>query len=149
MRGTTRSAIALSSMNRFMIIDLVTRSTTDKRTRCTRSRSRHVPSLTDMQPAPRSSEGHMWTPDRGVQRGLLRSKGVVEPPTSINRPSDTIYDAIVIGSGYAGLMAARDLAQSSTSRDIRLRISVDDFRRSHLTSGSSRSCGWPDLDCRV
>ncbi|KAJ9149911.1 Amine oxidase [Pleurostoma richardsiae] len=57
-----------------------------------------------------SKDGATWTPSAGLRHGLP-TIGVVEPP-SLNAASgdDKIYDAIVIGAGYAGLTATRDLA---------------------------------------
>ncbi|KAH7123274.1 amine oxidase [Dactylonectria estremocensis] len=56
-----------------------------------------------------SSEGFTWTPEKGISHGLP-SIGVVNPPARTIQPQTATYDAIVIGSGYAGLVAARDLA---------------------------------------
>ncbi|KAK7428033.1 hypothetical protein QQZ08_005465 [Neonectria magnoliae] len=56
-----------------------------------------------------SSEGFTWTPSGGVRHGLP-TIGVVVPPTHSIQPPTETYDAIVIGSGYAGLVASRDLA---------------------------------------
>lgn len=53
---------------------------------------------------PRSSEGYMWTPS-GASEGLETA--------SVVSSSETIkaeYEVIVIGAGFAGLVAARDLA---------------------------------------
>ncbi|KAH7010206.1 amine oxidase [Ilyonectria destructans] len=56
-----------------------------------------------------SSEGFTWTPTGGISHGLP-TIGVVVPPSRAIQPQTATYDAIVIGSGYAGLVAARDLA---------------------------------------
>ncbi|KAF7560410.1 hypothetical protein G7046_g3749 [Stylonectria norvegica] len=53
-----------------------------------------------------SREGHQWTPKEGLQAGIP-SLGVINPPS--NRPSDKIHDVVVIGAGYTGLTALRDL----------------------------------------
>lgn len=56
---------------------------------------------------PRSHDGFQWTKERGLEPGVP-SIGVVNPSSRI-QSSDQLYDAIVIGAGYAGLTAARDL----------------------------------------
>lgn len=56
-----------------------------------------------------TTEGFTWTPSKGVRHGLP-SIGVVTPSTHFVNPKNDVFDAIVIGSGYAGLVAARDLA---------------------------------------
>ncbi|KAF7558187.1 hypothetical protein G7Z17_g124 [Cylindrodendrum hubeiense] len=56
-----------------------------------------------------SSDGFTWTPTEGISQGLP-TIGVVVPPARSIQPQTATYDAIVIGSGYAGLVAARDLA---------------------------------------
>lgn len=63
-----------------------------------------------------SSEGFTWTPTGGISHGLP-TIGVVVPPSHAIQPQTATYDAIVIGSGYAGLVAARDLATQGTSND--------------------------------
>ncbi|OQE39174.1 hypothetical protein PENCOP_c007G04102 [Penicillium coprophilum] len=56
-----------------------------------------------------SSDGFSWTPSTGRQEGLP-TIGVVEPSSHSTQPEDDIHDVIVIGAGYAGLVASRDLA---------------------------------------
>lgn len=52
-------------------------------------------------------EGYQWTEKGGLQAGLP-CLGSVEP--KINAASESVvYDAIVVGAGYTGLTAARDL----------------------------------------
>lgn len=58
-------------------------------------------------------EGYQWSPSDGLQQGLP-TVAAINPPTS-NRGSHDFYDVIVIGSGYAGLTAARDLAVAGAS----------------------------------
>lgn len=62
--------------------------------------------MTDSR-TPKSQEGFQWTPERGLQAGLP-SLGVVEPSANV-RSHEHLYDVAVIGAGYAGLTAARDL----------------------------------------
>lgn len=62
-----------------------------------------------------TSDGYTWTPADGLQKGGFECKGVVSPAKQIKAPRDFVYDAIVIGAGYAGLSAARDLATASAS----------------------------------
>lgn len=61
-----------------------------------------------------STEGHQWTPDPGLQAGLP-TLAAVSPPSNVQTrspDSSNIFDVIVIGAGYAGLTAARDLTVS-------------------------------------
>lgn len=51
-------------------------------------------------------DGHLWTQATGLRSGLP-SVGVIKPPS--NRPSDRVHDVVVVGAGYAGLTAVRDL----------------------------------------
>ncbi|KAK1763316.1 hypothetical protein QBC33DRAFT_549916 [Phialemonium atrogriseum] len=59
--------------------------------------------------APKTSDGYAWDRQAGVRPGL-ESDAVVTPPRSV-RTATKVYDAIVVGAGYAGLAAARDLAK--------------------------------------
>lgn len=56
-----------------------------------------------------STDGFTWTPSVGRREGLP-TIGVVEPSTRSSQPEGDIHDVIVIGAGYAGLVASRDLA---------------------------------------
>ena len=57
----------------------------------------------------KSSEGLLWTP-RETVLGLHTDAAV----SGISRKRDN-YDAVVVGAGFAGLIAARDLAKSGSS----------------------------------
>lgn len=56
-----------------------------------------------------TAEGYSWTPQVGIRQGGLKCEGVVSPPNKLSGSEAWIYDAIIIGAGYAGLCAARDL----------------------------------------
>lgn len=58
-----------------------------------------------------SREGYQWTQKDGLRSGLA-TMGVVKPASNIDVSAvtqDALFDAVVIGAGYAGLTAARDL----------------------------------------
>ncbi|KAH8586177.1 hypothetical protein B0O99DRAFT_656961 [Bisporella sp. PMI_857] len=57
-----------------------------------------------------SREGFRYT-SSGLTTGLP-CKGVISPSISLRLPQTATYDVIVLGAGYAGLIAARDLATS-------------------------------------
>lgn len=59
---------------------------------------------------PRSKEGFLWTPQTTTEG--LETEAIVQSSKNIQ----SIYDVIVIGSGFAGLIAARNLAQDPTLR---------------------------------
>lgn len=59
---------------------------------------------------PRSSEGYSWTPTGSVE-GLETSAAIVTPQIC-----STSYDVVVIGSGFAGLVAARELSQKGKAK---------------------------------
>ncbi|KAJ5473443.1 Flavin amine oxidase [Penicillium sp. IBT 31633x] len=56
-----------------------------------------------------STDGFTWTHSTGRREGLP-TIGLVEPSTHSIQPEDDVHDVIVIGAGYAGLVASRDLA---------------------------------------
>ncbi|CVL02554.1 probable monoamine oxidase N [Fusarium mangiferae] len=62
---------------------------------------------------PKTRDGHIWEPSTGFQKGL-ESDAVISPQRSVSS-ANKVYDVIVIGAGYAGLAAARDLSQLSHS----------------------------------
>lgn len=59
------------------------------------------------QPEHLTREGYQWTPSGGLQP-QLPSIGVVKPSTNLS--SEKVHDVIVIGAGYCGLTASRDLS---------------------------------------
>ncbi|RAH66721.1 flavin monoamine oxidase family protein [Aspergillus aculeatinus CBS 121060] len=63
----------------------------------------------------RTQDGYTWTRATGVVKGNLRCRGVIEPCDNRTAPAGHLYDVIVIGAGYAGLIAARDLAEQGRS----------------------------------
>lgn len=54
-----------------------------------------------------TSDGFVWERSSGVRSGL--ETDAVISPSRLLKSSSNIYDAIVVGAGYAGLAAARDL----------------------------------------
>ncbi|GAM90463.1 hypothetical protein ANO11243_085070 [Dothideomycetidae sp. 11243] len=64
---------------------------------------------------PATKDGYTWTPAHGTEPGGLTTVGVVTPLTNLDGTPRQIYDAVVIGAGYAGLRAGRDLVQSGHS----------------------------------
>lgn len=59
---------------------------------------------------PRSKEGFLWTPQTATDG--LGTDAVI----SSSKDIQSTYDVIVIGSGFAGLIAARNIAQDPTLR---------------------------------
>lgn len=57
-----------------------------------------------------SREGWHWTPSSGLKPGIP-SRAVVEPAQNI-QSADDLFDVIVIGAGYTGLTASRDVSTS-------------------------------------
>ncbi|OJJ75771.1 hypothetical protein ASPBRDRAFT_51486 [Aspergillus brasiliensis CBS 101740] len=66
-------------------------------------------------PVRKTQDGYSWTRATGMRKGDLVCRGVVEPRYKRNTPAGHIHDVIVIGAGYAGLMAARDLTDRGLS----------------------------------
>lgn len=59
-----------------------------------------------------SSEGHIYNKRDGLVGGL-HTYGVIEAESKIYQPElGYVWDAIVVGAGYAGLIAARDLVKA-------------------------------------
>ena len=58
----------------------------------------------------RTREGWQWTPNAGLQQGLP-CEAVIEPAQKMTDKID-VFDVIVIGAGYTGLTAARDMTSA-------------------------------------
>ncbi|GME48596.1 hypothetical protein GTA08_BOTSDO12869 [Neofusicoccum parvum] len=56
-----------------------------------------------------TAEGVHWTPQGGIKTGLP-CVGAIAPAQSFQQSETGIFDVIVLGAGYAGLIAARDLS---------------------------------------
>lgn len=65
--------------------------------------------------AARTAEAHTWTREGGLKSGNFVCKGAISPPQQLKQPKDTVYDVLIVGGGYAGLVAARDLTNAGTS----------------------------------
>lgn len=62
--------------------------------------------------ATQSHDGYVYTKKDGLVRGL-KTYAVIKPESKIHpADNDGVWDAIVIGAGYAGLIAARDLVKA-------------------------------------
>ncbi|KAK1855391.1 monoamine oxidase N [Colletotrichum chrysophilum] len=55
-----------------------------------------------------SNDGYEWTPEGGLKTGLP-TDAVIDPPKLLPNPEKE-FDVIVVGAGYAGLRALRDLS---------------------------------------
>ena len=66
----------------------------------------------------KTQDGYVWRKDTGFRKGNLHCGGVVQ-----TIPTDYIYDAIVIGAGYSGLMAACDMTDCGKSMFYRMKQS--------------------------
>lgn len=55
-----------------------------------------------------STDGFSWTKADGLRPGIP-CIGTIQPPTNI-KATDSEFDVIVVGAGYAGLTAARDIS---------------------------------------
>ncbi|KAI1373732.1 monoamine oxidase [Hypoxylon crocopeplum] len=58
---------------------------------------------------PTTSEGYHWTKKGGLTTGLS-SSSVIKPSNLQSNVQEDPYDVVVIGAGYAGLTATRDLS---------------------------------------
>lgn len=59
----------------------------------------------------------MWEPHTGFKTGI-ESDAVISPARSFTNAANKVYDVVVIGAGYAGLAAARDLSLLSKGLDL-------------------------------
>jgi NADPH-dependent 2,4-dienoyl-CoA reductase/sulfur reductase-like enzyme len=59
-----------------------------------------------------SHDGYTYTKHDGLVQGL-RTYGFIQPQSKIgDADAGKVWDAIVIGAGYTGLIAARDLVKA-------------------------------------
>jgi NADPH-dependent 2,4-dienoyl-CoA reductase/sulfur reductase-like enzyme len=64
-----------------------------------------------------SHDGYTYTRKDGLVGGL-HTYGVIQPERKIRHADESnVWEAIVIGAGYAGLIAARDLVKAGESED--------------------------------
>lgn len=64
----------------------------------------------------RSREGFLWTPSYTVEG--LTTEAILE--SSVSSPAHQLYDVIVIGTGFAGLIAARELTRTPQNTKVLL-----------------------------
>jgi NADPH-dependent 2,4-dienoyl-CoA reductase/sulfur reductase-like enzyme len=63
-----------------------------------------------------SRDGNTYTKKHGLVRGLT-TYAVIKPERKIRQVDEgRTWEAIVVGSGYAGLVAARDLVKAGESQ---------------------------------
>ena len=99
-----------------------------------------------------TKEGYHFDKETGLTEGLP-CEGVIVPSTLEPIPGQR-YDAIVLGAGYAGLVAARDLAtrgmqvlsRRKTMTTILVDADLDSIRAQGTALGSTRSHWGPDMD---
>lgn len=63
-----------------------------------------------------TGEGYKWTPQDGISQGGMKCEGTVSPLSNLNDDQDELRDVVIIGAGYAGLSAARDLVTAGESK---------------------------------
>ncbi|KAL4786573.1 hypothetical protein BJX76DRAFT_365370 [Aspergillus varians] len=63
----------------------------------------------------KTADAYSWTAPAGIKKGGFVCKGVISPPRHVRSPANFVYDTIVIGGGYAGISAARDIVNNGRS----------------------------------
>ena len=62
-----------------------------------------------------TAEGYIWSREGGLKHGGFACEGAVVPPVNVKSSKETVYDVLIVGGGYAGLVAARDLTTAGQS----------------------------------
>ncbi len=65
---------------------------------------------------PNSRDGWEWTKKEGLRQGVP-SMAVIQPASNLLN-NDCSFDVVVVGAGYTGLTAARDLTLSGSEATI-------------------------------
>jgi heterodisulfide reductase subunit A-like polyferredoxin len=63
----------------------------------------------------KSRDGYQWTANDGLRQGIP-SIGVIQPTSNL-RATKELFDVLVIGAGYSGLTASRDMATSGLTHN--------------------------------
>ena len=87
----------------------------------------------------KTSDGHSWTPQGGLRQGGFACEGVISPLLRMRDSADFVYDVLVIGAGYAGLSAARDLTSAGESGSMLGDTSVHRLERELIWICTGRS----------
>jgi hypothetical protein len=94
-------------------------------------------------------EGFTWTPQGGLKAGLPCIGAINPPEHKLPVEDHSVFDVIVIGAGYTGLVATRDLATQGSFKplfpnpqNIRMIISC---RPSSASLGGKRPNWWPNV----
>lgn len=66
----------------------------------------------------KTAESFSWTREGGLKSGGFHCKGTIIPSVHIQSAKNTTYDVLVVGAGYAGLAAARDLTNAGKSLEV-------------------------------
>lgn len=64
---------------------------------------------------PRSKEGYLWTPTRTIDG--LETEAAIKANTKNLQPE---YDVVIIGAGFSGLIAARELSRNNTKEKMKV-----------------------------